>query len=131
MPELNGSISIVTGDYMEIRRSVSGVPAGETLAKAYFTAKNALSDVDASAIFQKSITPTPNSVQGVIEDTGASGTAVIRFYLQSADTEKLGNPLRGISDVPYDIEVITNTGKVFTPEIGKISPISQVTLANT
>lgn len=131
MPDLNGSISLVTGDYKEVRRSISGIPAGETVTKSYLTVKNAASDADTAAIFQKTITSSLDLAQGVIEDSGASGTAVVRFFLLPANTRLLGNPVRAVGGVPYDIQVITSAGKVLTPEVGTLTSTPQITLAES
>lgn len=132
MPNFSGAISgFAVGDDVEVYRTVSNIPAGETVAKAWFTAKAALADLDAAALVQKIITPSMDIAQGIISDTGGSGTAILRFFLTPSDTAQLGNPVRGVAGFPYDIQLKTSGGRIFTAEIGVITATAQVTLSNT
>jgi hypothetical protein len=127
MPNFEGDISGFTvGDDIEVYRTVT-IPAGQTLAKAWLTVKADLADVDGVALVQKIITPVLSATDGIIADTGASGTAILRFFLSSDDTDNLGNPSRAVMGYPYDIQVKTAAGKIGTVEIGTILGHAQVT----
>lgn len=128
MPNFKGSIKgFITGDSLEIRRTITNVPEGEALVKCWFTVKLSEADLDVDAIIQKEVSPILDTSQGVIEDDGSSGTAIVRFFLLADDTSELGNPVRSPGSFPYDIQVKTTTGLIFTPEKGKIKAVSQVT----
>jgi hypothetical protein len=132
VPNFKGKITgFVVGDALEVYRTITKIPEGETVAKAWLTVKLAVADDDSEALFQKVITTTLDTVEGVIEDDGSSGTAIIRFFLNSDDTSTLGNPERDAGNFVYDIQIKTSSGLLFTPEIGKIKAKPQVTLATS
>lgn len=131
MPNFSGKITgFAVGDDLEVYRTITNVPVGETVVAAWFTAKVAITDTDAEALFQKSITAVLDADQGVIADAGSSGTAILRFFLRPVDTETLGNPARDISTFFYDIQVKTISGRIYTPETGKITAKPQVTFVD-
>lgn len=103
------------GDDFDIERTVTGIPAGATLTKAWFMAKASRSDADDAAVISKEITTTLVPATGQITDTGAGDTAgEIVFYIRSADTSSL------VAEKPYyfGIRVRLSTGLVDTLEWG-------------
>ena|SRR5689334_5845801 len=118
MPTLKtGTIeNFVRADDLDVIRTVSNVPTGQTLTDAWLTVDPL---AGGSHLFQKHITPTLVSGQGQIEDTGAGdGIGIVRFELTSGasgDTTKLNAD----TQYPYDIQVKTSTGKIYTPETGE------------
>jgi hypothetical protein len=114
----------VAGDDLDVRRTVTGVPAGQTLTKAWLTFKTNRFDTDVNALLQKTITSAPTS-SGQITDTGGSGTGVILFQLTNVET--LALPI-GI-DTPYEIKVLTSASKVYTAEQGLYTSTRRITQA--
>jgi hypothetical protein len=124
MSVLNGSIRIVAGDDVDVRRTVTDIPAGQTLVKAWLTFKSSLSAGDAS-LLQKIILPGAVVGQGQITDTGADGTGEVLFQLSNADT--LGLPIG--NRLLYSIKVLTSANKIYTPEQGIYQSVPRVTQA--
>jgi len=119
MPTLDAELSeIVQGDCIDIERTIGNLPA--TITKAWFTVKTKAqltSTTDtANIVFQKAITTVNVTGVGFISDAGASGTATVRFECVNADTVLL----TGDTVYYYDIQVLTSTGKIYTPELGII-----------
>jgi hypothetical protein len=126
MTAINTSITgFCAGNDLDVNRTVPGIPATQTLAKAWLTIKAKVSDADAAALLQKVILPGAVAGQGQITDVGAGGTAVLLFQL--ADTETLALPAD--TPLPYDIKVLTSAGKVYTTEKGMYLSTAQVTQA--
>lgn len=126
MPTYNTTIKdFVSGDSLEIERTVSGVPTGQSILTAWFTVKKRLTDADIAAVIQKVITSINDNNVGVILDSGSSGTATIVFYLLPEDTTQL-IPL---VEYYYDIQVMTDVGDIYTPETGIIYAHRQVTVS--
>jgi hypothetical protein len=124
MTELNASIGgIVAGDDLDITRTVTAVPAGQTLTKAWLTFQLTPGGTDGSALLQKVIAPGAVAGQGQITDDGADGTGGLLFQLSGADT--LGLPIE--YGVPYDIKVKTSAGKIYTVEQGKYVSSRRIT----
>lgn len=113
------------GDSWTIRRNVVKVPTGQTIVRAWFTAKLKLEDDDDAAIVQKEITGVNVAGTGHIEDPGGSGTGILRFDLGPTDTVKF-LPWQTYF---YDIQVKTNIDIVDTPDDGTIKALPQVTQA--
>jgi hypothetical protein len=115
--ELRGSISeIVQGDDIDIIRTIGTLPT--SITKSWFTVRtraNLDQLTDATTIvFQKAITTSNVPGVGVIYDDGADGTAGCRYELVNADTKLLvGDTL-----YYYDVQVLTSSGKIYTPEVG-------------
>ena len=138
MPTLDGSITgFVTGDHLSLRRTIDrdggGVadevlPAGVTISTAWLTIKEAAADLDADALVQKEITTIAVDGTGHIEDDGTGDTdPVLRFDLIPADTVAIG-----MSDRYYDVQVLTSSDRLYTPEVGTIAATaSQVTQASS
>lgn len=125
--QLSGNIdNLVQGDNIDITRSIGSLPA--TITKAWFTVKtnaklSSTSDATANIVFQKVITTSNVVGTGVILDTGGSGTASVRFELVNADTVLLV----GGTVYYYDIQVLTSTSKIYTPEVGLIKTVKERT----
>jgi hypothetical protein len=125
---LNGNISsIVQGDDIDITRTIDTLPA--SITKAWLTVKSTpASTSDTAAIFQKVVTTTPVVGVGAITDDGTTdGVAAVRFELKNADTILLVNE----TQYYYDIQVLTSTNKIYTPEIGKMKLRSERTKATS
>jgi hypothetical protein len=125
MSVLNGSIrDVVAGDALDVRRTVTDIPAGQTLAKAWLTFKSDLAAAD-NSLLQKVIVPGAVVGQGQITDTGADGTGEVLFQLSNAETLALPIGVR----TAYDIKVLTSAGKIYTPEQGVWLSVPRVTQA--
>jgi len=119
MPTLNAELSgIVQGDYLDIVRNIGNLPI--IISKAWFTVKtraNLTTSTDGTnVVFQKTITTANVPGTGVILDTGGSGTAQVKFELTNADTVLL----TGDTIFYYDIQVLTSSSKIYTPELGVV-----------
>ena len=117
--ELAGSISnLVQGDNIDIVRTIGTLPT--SITDSWFTVRtraNLDQTTDTSSVvFQKHITSSNVPGTGVIYDDGSDGTAGVRFELVNADTKLLV----GDTVYYYDIQVLTTSGKIYTPEIGII-----------
>lgn len=119
MPTLDAEITdIVQGDKVDINVSVGSLPGA--ISRAWFTVKNkakldSTSDATANIIFQKTITTVDVANVGVILDTGAGGTASLRFRLRNADTVLL----TGDTVYYFDMQVLQD-GEPYTPWLGVI-----------
>jgi hypothetical protein len=120
---LHGGLGIARGDVFSIRRTVNKIPSARTIVEAWLTVKAAIADVDGSATFQKIITSADVAGTGQIEDTGADGSAVLRFDLVAADTLAM---TAGTSYF-YDIQIRLDNSAILTLESGTTSAIGQIT----
>jgi hypothetical protein len=128
MPTLDSTIdNFVVGDDLKVDRTISNIPQDDTVVKAWFTVKRFSSQLDADALFQKSISTGYVQNQGQITDAGASGTASLFFELNAAVTSLLQ---AGVAYL-FDIQVKTANGAIYTPESGTITGTAQITLATT
>jgi hypothetical protein len=127
MPTFGAIINdFVRADDLDVTRTVSGIPTGQTLADAWLTVDSVLGS---SQVFQKHITPTLVAGQGQIEDIGTGdGIGVVRFELTGGPT---GNTtaLTAGTTYYYDIQVKTSAGKIYTPETGTMVAKEQETIA--
>jgi hypothetical protein len=73
------------GDDFDITRTITGIPDGQTIQKAWLMIKERSEDDDADAIITKTIT-AGTTTPGTITDTGADGTGEIRFHILTADS---------------------------------------------
>ena len=114
----NGRIDdFVNGDDLEIERTITGVPSGILVERAWFMVKHKYTDIDDDAIISKLATSINTADQGWVADDGSGdGEATIRFYLTPADTELL----YAYSEYPYSIKVKLDNDRVNTPELGLI-----------
>lgn len=106
----------VSGDDLEIERTVTAIPSGLLITTAEFMVKKRYSDADDSAIISKLATTVFQSTIGWVEDTGADTSGLIHFYLTPDDTSLLV----GYSEYPYSIRIVFNNGNVYTRETGLI-----------
>lgn len=127
MPTIGTAITAVfEGQDYEIARTITSVPAGDTLAKAWLTMKTLITNAD-PGLFQKEITSSNVAGTGQITDTGADGTGAVRFDLEPADTAL---PTPGVA-VVYDIKVLTTAGKIYYGEKGTFTTEQRVTDAES
>lgn len=120
MPTFDGTIfGFVCGDSLEIFRTVD-VP--EAIVAATLTVKASDRDSDADALIQKVVTPVLTA-DGQVSVAGSATTlAEVRFFLLEADTLRIAR-----MDARYDIQVETTSGVFYTPEVGIIGGISEIT----
>lgn len=118
---------IVRGDSFQIIRTVTGLPAGETIAQAWFTIKVSANDTDANAKLQKVITESTSAGTGVITDNVAGSSCSLRFDIGGTDWDLL----RAGKSYRYDIQVKTSGGGIYTPEDGTFVAKPEITKATT
>ncbi len=125
MPNFNATIeNFVSGDDLQITRTITNVPSGASLTKAWFTVKFLWSATDTNTVIQKEITTADVPGTGQITDDGSGDqSAAVRFDLPSTDTLKLQKGLRYL----YDIQVLTDGPAIYTPEIGTITALQGIT----
>ncbi len=129
MAHLEGTISdFVQGDARELPRTVVVADIlPDTLSKAWFTVKRRLTDSDADAIIQKTITAIV-SLDGQIDNVGAAdANGHLVFYLSAADTNSLAAGVRYF----YDIKALSTGGAATVLEEGRITARSPVTRASS
>ena len=125
MPTFGATLDgFVRADDLDVTRTISGVPTGQTLTDAWLRV-NAANGT--TLVFEKHITGTLVAGQGQIQDAGASGVGVVRFELvggTTGDTTLLTPELAHV----YDIQVKTSAGKIYTPENGTMKCHEQIVL---
>ena len=115
----------VVGDDLEIRRTVTELPAA--MEVAWLTVKRHHNQPDDDARLQKRITTTGVPGTGQIVEAGGPGTdGDLRFDLTQEDTASLG-----AKRYVHDIQIKLTTGKVYTIEKGTIQLTADVTKATT
>ena len=115
----------VVGDDLEIRRTVTDLPAA--IETAWLTLKHYPSQPDAEGKLQKRITTTDVVGTGQIVEAGGPGTdGDLRFDLTPADTTSLGTRQH-----VHDIQIKLSTGKVYTIEKGTLQLTAGVTETTT
>ena len=113
----------VVGDDLEIRRTVTDLPAA--IETAWLTIKRYPDLPDVDAVVQKEITTADVPGTGRIVVAGGVGTdGDLRFDLVPANTSALG----GRTWV-YDVQIETADGKLYTIELGTIALTGDVTKA--
>ena len=121
----------IAGDDLDIERDVTGVTTTDPLVKAWLTIKTSPSVLDASASLQKVITTSAvPGVGGIAQDGGVSngdGTASMTFQLTAAETLALGTTIKYF----YDVQVKSTSGKIYTPEQGRLTFLRGLTDATT
>lgn len=111
------TINGVGGDSMIVARRIKNVDPSDLLVKAWLTMKAAIADADPGVV-QRVITTTYSPGNGEITDPGTTdGVAEIYFELSTIDTANILNN----GAVYYDIQVKTDGGGVYTPEIGTLN----------
>ncbi len=115
----------VAGDDLEIRRTVTDLPAAIDLA--WLTVKRYAGQPDSEASLQKRITATDVPGTGQIVEAGGPGTdGGLRFDLTGTDTAGLGAKRH-----VHDIQIKLVTGKVYTIEKGTIQFTADITKTTT
>jgi hypothetical protein len=122
MSELEVEISgFVVGDDLEIRRTVTDLPAD--IEAAWLTLKAYPTQADDVAPLQKVITTSDVPGTGQIVDAGGMGVdGDLRFDLTPADTLILG-----VRRYVYDVQIRLSTDKVYTIEKGTLQLTAGVT----
>ena len=111
----------VVGDDLEIRRTVTALPAA--IETAWLTLKRYAAQPDEEAKLQKRITTTDVPGTGLVVEAGGPGTdGDVRFDLTQTDTADLG-----ARKYVHDIQVRLTSGKVYTIEKGTIQLTAGVT----
>lgn len=118
---------LVAGDTWKLIRTYTGLQTGVTISKVYFTVKNAATDTDANAIFQKSITGTLTSSGQITTATTTAGTIVFNIIASRTDTALLTPEV----EYYYDLQGIGSDGAVYTFETGTVTPQRGVTDASS
>lgn len=118
---------LVVGDTWEIERIYTGLTGGCEISKAYWTVKRSLSDLDAAAVFQISITTTSTAAGQIIDGNSNGGSIQLAFIASITQTATL----TAGETYYYDVQGIDTLGQVYTFETGCIEPQSQVTRATT
>jgi len=121
---LHNGLGIVRGDAFSIRRTLNKLPSSRTIAEAWLTLKAAIADADASATWQKIITSSDVVGTGMIEDTGADGSGVIRFDATASNTLAM----TAYVNYFYDIQIRLDNNNILTLESGITSATEQVTI---
>ena len=115
----------VVGDDLEIRRTVTDLPAA--INAAWLTLKHYPSQPDSEARLQKRITTTDVPGTGWIVESGGPGTdGDLRFDLTPDDTTALG-----ARRYVHDIQIKLVTGRVYTIEKGTLQLTAGVTETTT
>lgn len=123
MADLDSIIDdLVVGNAYALTRTITAVPSGDTLARAWWTVKRSEYDADADAIFQVEVTSTL-AAAGQITDTGADNTGAVTLNATAAQTGKL-IPKRIYA---WDLQVLTTEGHVYTPESGSLIAHRRIT----
>lgn len=121
----------IAGDDLDIERDVTGVVISDPLVKAWLTIKTAPGILDVSATLQKIITTTAQLGVGVIAQDGSTsngdGTASMVFQLTGTETAALGTTIKYY----FDIQVKSAAGKIYTPEVGRLTMLRGYTDATT
>lgn len=127
MTALNNNLKpIVRGDTRKIQRTFTGLPAGETIAKAWLTVKStpAVSD---PGLFQVEITTTATS-SGQITDATSSDGQIGMYFIISGTNSALAT---GGAEYLYDIQVKTSTDTIHTLVMGTVTFYDGVTAATS
>lgn len=111
----------VAGDDLRVHVTVTGIPAGQTITKAWLTIKAKKTDPDNQAVVQKVIT------SGFTHTGTDPVTCVMNLDLTAAETANC----QPQTIYEYDVQVKTSTGLIDTPIIGQIVFERGVTAATT
>lgn len=120
--------NFVIGDAFRVQRTYTGLQEGIIIEKAWLTVKDAESDLDATALFQKVITASLTAA-GQITDADTTGGSIAMFFdIVKADNQG-AKPYRSYY---YDVQVKRNgESKVHTMEKGFMNFIKGITDADT
>lgn len=106
------------GDDLQVQRDISNVEATDPIAKAWLTIKRTQNQPDPGPL-QKIVTTSATPSGQVVQDGSVSngdGKASLYFALTGTETAALGS----LWDYWYDIQVLTGSGKRYTPEKGRV-----------
>jgi hypothetical protein len=130
MPDLVAIIADhVRGNDLDVTRTVSVVPVGQTLTDAWMRVN---APTGGTQLFEKAITPTLVAGQGQIEDTGAGdGVAIIRFEITATNSLlTTGGTAAAPTAHPYGIQVKTSGGKIYEFEQGSLKVVEQIVVTS-
>jgi hypothetical protein len=132
MPTITGTITdLISGDFRPVPWTITNVPAGGAISKAWFTVKALGAETVADpGLFQKIITTVLDTSKGHITSDGAgTGVATGFFYLLESETILMtpGEPY--VYDMQFQITMTDLTLRLSTPEKGSIQTIQGVTNA--
>lgn len=127
MTALNNNLRpIVRGDTRKIQRTFTGLPSGETIAKAWLTVKTTPSASD-PGLFQVEITTTLTSA-GQITDATSTDGQIGMYFIISGTNSTLAT---GGAEYLYDIQVKTSTNTIHTLVMGTVTFYDGVTAASS
>ena len=126
---LDNGLGLIRGDVFSLRRTITNLPAGVTVTKAWLMVKTAYSVADGSATISKSITSSNVAGTGQIEATGSSTsrTAVIRFDFTNTNTTAVTAAVVYV----YDIQILLSNADLITIETGTATWASEVAQATS
>lgn len=120
----------VAGDDLDIQRDVTNVAPTDPVTKAWFTVKRFYGDAE-PGVLQKIITTAQLVGTGQITQDGSenngNGTASLLFQVSATETLALGTA----DDFHFDVQVLTSGGKKYTPDIGRLILVAQITEATS
>lgn len=114
----------IHGSNYQINRSITDVPTGQTIEKAWLTMKRNLTDSDVNSAMQKIISTA--DVVGTGQITNPSdGNCTVRFDLHGSDWDRVvaGNMYE------FDIQLKTSDGYIYPAVLGSFVAIPRVTQA--
>ncbi len=94
---------LTKGSSLSYDCTVTSVPSGRTISAAVMMIKGSTGDADEDALLTKSISASPNA-DGQILDTGADGTGLLRFVIESDDLDALEVGTLYISGVSVELD---------------------------
>lgn len=104
------------GDDFDIIRTITLIPTGDSIAKAWLTVKRSESETDAQGLFQLAIT-TASTASGQVTDTGAIDlVGAVTFKISPTNSRLIGSTPRH-----YDMQIKSTLGKIYTAESGDIA----------
>jgi len=117
----------VIDDDVLIRRTITGLTAGQYITTAWFTVKQRYKQTDEEALLQLEITTAP-SLAGQITDNGdGKVTGEVEFWVHDEDYANL------LPDkvYVYDVQLLLSDGTIATLEVGEVEWTPQVTRARS
>lgn len=115
----------VVGDDAEILCTITLVPVGQEITKAWFTLKRRKTDADVAALVQKAVTATDVPGTGQITDTGlADQTAAVRFDIPAVNSTAIPSGRAW----PWDVQIKLTGGKIVTIAHGTMTWQEQITV---
>lgn len=108
------------GDDYDVERTVAGLPAGQTITRAWLTVKTVATDPDVNAVVQLEITTTATAAGQITDDGAGDQEGKVLFQLNASQTRAIGTRLR-----LYDIQIRTSASKIYTLETGDIAALAE------